>query len=85
MIGNMLKTDELFENKRNEVLYHHEDTKSFQQKFQNDKKVFKETLENLRNPILEALPAHIVSNVLLDQKPLSLLNVYREGRGLQKH
>ena len=65
-----MKTNYSFESKPNEVYDHHEDTKSFPEKFQNDKKVFKETLENLRNPILEreALPVHIISKLLLDQK-----------------
>ena len=70
MIDDTLKTNYLCENKPNKVYNHHEDTKPFSEKFQNDKKVFKETLENLRNPILEqeALPVHIISKLLLDQK-----------------
>ena len=63
MISDMLETANLFENKPNEVYDHHEDTKLFQDKFYNDKKVFKETLENLGNPFLEQEPqlVHITS------------------------
>ena len=56
MISDMLETAHLFENKPKEVYDHYEHTKLFQAKFHNDKKVFKETLENLANLFLEQEP-----------------------------
>ena len=72
MISDMLETADLFENKPNKVYDHHEGTKLFQDKFHNDKKVFKETLENLGNPFLEQEPqlVHIISKKVLDQKAI---------------
>ena len=72
MISDMLETVNLFENKPNEVYGHHEDTQLFQDKFHNDEKVFKETLENLGNPFLEQEPqlVHIISKKVLDQKAI---------------
>ena len=52
MIGDVLKTDDLFEKKLSKVYHHHKDRHLFQDKFQNDKKVFQETLENLKNLFL---------------------------------
>ena len=52
MIGDVLKTDDLFEKKLSELYDHHKDRQLFQDKFQNDKKVFQETLENLKNLFL---------------------------------
>ena len=52
MIGDVLKSDDLFEKKLSELYDHHEDRQLFQDKFQNDKKVFQETLENLKNLFL---------------------------------
>ena len=70
MISDMLETAHLFETKPNKVYEHREDTKLFQDKFLNDKKVFKETLENLGNPFLEQEPqlVHVILKRLLDQK-----------------
>ena len=70
MISDMLETAHLFENKPNKVYGHHEDTKLFQEKFLNDKKVFKETSKNLENPFLEQEPqlVHTILKKLLDQK-----------------
>ena len=53
MIRDMLETFDLFENKPKDIYDHHEDKKLFQDKFHNEKKVFKETLEHLGNPFLE--------------------------------
>ena len=66
----MLGTAHLFQNKPNKVYDHHEDTKLFQDKFLNDKKVFKETLENLEKPFLEQEPqlVPIILKKLCDQK-----------------
>ena len=60
----------LIENKLNKVYDHHEETKLFQEKFLNDKKVFKETLGNLEKAFLEQEPqlVHIILKKLLDQK-----------------
>ena len=76
MKNDMLETAHLFENKPIEVYDHYEDTKLFQDKFDNDKKVFKETLENLGNPFLEQEP-QLVHNILnySIKKPSNLLNV----------
>ena len=70
MISDMLETTHLFENKPNKVYDHHEDTKLCQEKFLNDKKGFRETLENLENLFLEQEPqlVHIILKKLLDQK-----------------
>ena len=56
--------------KQTQVYGHCEDTKLFQGKFLNDKKVFKETSKNLENPFLEQEPqlAHTILKKLLDQK-----------------
>ena len=72
MISDMLETASLFENKPNEIYDHHDDTKLFQDKFHNDKKVFKETLENFGNPFLEKEPqlVYIISKKELDQKAI---------------
>ena len=72
-----VETADLFENKHNEVYDHHEHTELFQNKFHNDKKVFKETLKNLGNLLLEPKPQlyHTISSKLLDQKLSNLLNV----------
>ena len=72
MISDMVETIHLFENKPNEVYNHHEDTKLFQDKFYNGKKVFQETLENLENPFLEQEPqlVHTILKKLLDQKAI---------------
>ena len=56
MIRDILETFDLFEKKPKEVYDYHEDTKLFQDKFHNNKKIFKETLENLGNPFLEQEP-----------------------------
>ena len=45
MVSDMLKTGHLFGSTPSEVYDHHDDTKLFQNKFHNDKKVFKETVE----------------------------------------
>ena len=68
----MLETAILFKNKLSEVYNHYEDTKLFQDKFHNDKKVFKETIENLGNPSLKQAPqlVYIISKKLLDQKAI---------------
>ena len=73
----MLETAILFENKLNEVYDHYEDTKLFQDKFHNHKKVFKKTLENLGNPFLKQAPqlVYIISKNLLDQKAIKSINV----------
>ena len=52
VIGDVLKTDDLFEKKLSKVYDHHKDRELLQDKFQNDKKVFQETLENLQNLFL---------------------------------
>ena len=52
MIVDVLKTDHLFEKKLSKVYDHHKDWQLFQDKFQNNKKVFEETLENLKNLFL---------------------------------
>ena len=72
MKNDMLETAHLFENKPIEVYDHYEDTKLFQDKFDNDKKVFKETLENLGNPFLEQEPqlVHNILKKLVNQKAI---------------
>ena len=53
-----------------EIYDHHENTKLFQDKFHDDKKFFKETLQNLGNLFLEQglQLFHIISKKLLDKK-----------------
>ena len=68
----MLEVAHLFENKPKEVYDHCEDTKLFKDKYDDDKKVFKETLENLGNPFLEQEPqlVHNILKKLLNQKAI---------------
>ena len=57
MIRDVLKTDDLFEKKLSELYDHHEDRQLFQDKFQNDKKVFQETLKKFEKSIFIARTA----------------------------
>ena len=77
MKNDMLETAHLFENKPIEVYDHYEDTKLFQDKFDNDKKVFKETLENLGNPFLEQEPqlVHTILKKLLNPFMTEAVNI----------
>ena len=64
MISDMLETTHLFGNKPNKVYDQHEDTKLFLDKIHNDKKVFKETLENLENPFLDQKGNYLIKKPL---------------------
>ena len=64
MINDMLETTHLFGNKPNKVYDEHEHTKLFLGKIHNDKKVFKETLENLENPFLEQEENYLIKKPL---------------------
>lgn len=80
-----VETADLFENKHNEVYDHHEHTELFQNKFHNDKKVSKETLENLGNLLLEPKPQlyHPISSKLLDQKTVESVKCEKYIRNYQ--
>ena len=69
-ICDILKTSDSVEANVNELLHHHEDTKTFEVKFQKDKNAFTNAIEDLGNPFLEEEPqlVHIVTKQLLDEK-----------------
>ena len=69
-ICDILKMSDSVKANVNELLHHHEDTKTFEVKFQKDKNAFANAIEDLGNPFLEEEQqlVHIVTKQLLDEK-----------------